>query len=67
MNQRLIHDTAFSTATMLLEVVGLCLPLEHQKAVFDEFYRVVKAGIEAHDLQQEQMENRLHPIRPSKN
>lgn len=67
MNQRLIHDVAFSTATVLLETVGLCLPANEQKDVFDEFYSAVKAGIEAYEVQRARMEERLHPLNPSVN
>ena len=61
MNERLIHDVAFSTARVCLEVVDLCLPPDHLRDVFDEYYEAIKAGIQAYDTQCERVQQRLAP------
>jgi hypothetical protein len=61
MPTRLIHDAAFSTARVCLEVVELCLPPEHLRDVFDEYYEAIKAGIEAYEAQRERTQQRLEP------
>lgn len=63
MFQRLVHDTAFTAATKLLEIVGLALPAEHQKDVFDEFYHVVRAAVEAYGIQDARERQRINPSR----
>jgi hypothetical protein len=60
-NQRLQHDVAFASATALLDVVGLALPPEHQKDIFDEFYSICKSGIDAYEMHRDGMQERLKP------
>ena len=61
-NLRLIHNVAFSTARVCVEVVDLCLPPEQLRQVFDEYYEAIKAGIEAYELHCERMQQqRLEP------
>jgi hypothetical protein len=61
-NQRLQHDTAFALATALLGIIQNCLRAEERRDAFNEFYQVCRAGIEAHDIQRQRMQTRLHPF-----
>ena len=51
------HDAAVAGATHAVGVVSRRLPPERLKEVFDEFYRVIDATIEAYDEQK-----RLHGV-----
>ncbi len=59
MNQRLIHDAAIGMAHVLPERMQGCLREEERRDAFDEFYEVCKAGIEAFNVQQERLIQRV--------
>jgi hypothetical protein len=61
-NQRLQHDTAFGLAAALLDIVRNCIREEERRDAFDAFYEACLAGIEAHDIQRQRMQLRLHPF-----
>lgn len=61
---RLQHDTAFATATSIIEVFEHLLREEEQADAFAEIYQRVKAGIECYDQMKSREETRL---KPSKN
>jgi hypothetical protein len=62
-NQRLQHDSAFALAIALLEIVQGCLREEERRDAFEAIYQACRAGIEAHDIQRQRMQTRLHPFR----
>ena len=59
MNQRLVHDIAYATALHLLRTVQGCLREEEHRDAFEEFYAIVKAGIEAYTIHDERRLERL--------
>jgi hypothetical protein len=63
MNRRLVNETAFLTARHLLHVVRDCLRPEEQRDAFQEFYDLVKAGIERYESQAD----RTQRLKPSRN
>jgi hypothetical protein len=62
-NQRLQHDTAFALAKVLLGIVQGCLREEERRDAFEAFYQACRDGIEAHDIQRQRIQTRLHPFR----
>jgi hypothetical protein len=62
-NQRLQHDSAFALARVLLGIVAGCIRAEERRDAFDAFFEACKAGIEAHDIQRQRMQLRLHPFK----
>jgi hypothetical protein len=63
LNDRLVHDVAWATATALADIVSPCLREEEKADAFAEFYRAVRAGLEAYEIQARRMEQRLRPGR----
>jgi hypothetical protein len=63
MCQRLIHDAAWAAARHLTEVVAPCLRGEEQADAFHELYRIVKAALEAYEIQASREAHRLKPSR----
>jgi len=63
MNQTLIHDVAHVIALHLLQVVEGCLRDEEKQRVFEAFYEVVKAGLDAYQVQSQRMLERLNKPR----
>jgi hypothetical protein len=61
MRDRLIHDTAWATATKLLESFGARIPEGERKTAFGELYTTIKAGIEAYAIFAEREHRRLRP------
>jgi hypothetical protein len=61
MNQRLANNKAFGTARDCLRVVARCLPPEHQKDAFDEFYAIVLMAIAEFACEQDRICQRLKP------
>jgi hypothetical protein len=59
-NQRLIHDIAYATALHLLQTVQGCLREEEHRDAFEEFYGIVKAGLEAFAIHDERRLERLY-------
>jgi len=62
-NQRLPHDTAMAMAQAILDVVASCVHPSMHRDAFDEFFAICKAGIEAFNIQQQRMQQRLRPGR----
>ena len=60
MNQRLIHDAAFTLATDLAAMLNI--RDEEVADAVHEFYPVCKAGIERYEEQANRMQQRLHPL-----
>ncbi len=63
MNDRLCHDTAVAMANALLDVIAPCLREEERLDALQEFYQVCRAGLEAHEI----LANRLDNHTPSRN
>jgi hypothetical protein len=59
-NQRLIHDVAYTTARHLLQAVENSLRDEEKRDAFEVFYRAVKAGLEMYEVQRDRMLERLY-------
>ncbi len=53
MNEHLIHDTSWSAAYSMVEVVAPCLREEEQAEAFHAFYRRVRAALEAYAIMSE--------------
>jgi hypothetical protein len=49
MDRELQHDTAVSISRSLVEIISPCLRPEEQMEALREFYRVVRAGLEAYE------------------
>lgn len=63
MNERLLHDCAFTTATSLMQTLaGLFMDQEQQDA-FDLLYENIKAGIECYEIMKQRESIRIHPSR----
>ena len=62
-NQRLIHDVAYATSRHILELIAGCISEEDHPDAFAAVYERVKAGIEAYEIQNNRMEQRLKPGR----
>ena len=62
-NQRLQHDAAVAIAKACLDVIAPSIHPELDKQVWQSFYEVAKAGIEAYEVQVDRMQHRLHPSR----
>jgi hypothetical protein len=62
-DHRLIHDTAWATATKLFESFGPRIPEEERNIAFGELYTRIKAGIEAYAVFAEREHRRLRPSR----
>jgi hypothetical protein len=63
MNQRLINEHTFKLSWELVGIIEPCLRQEERRDAFEEFYRVVKAGILAYEAEAERMLQRLKPGR----
>jgi hypothetical protein len=61
-NQRLQHDSAFALAVTLLGIVQNCIREEERRDAFDAFYEACRTGIEAHEIQRQRIQLRLHPF-----
>lgn len=65
MDEALQHDAAISMARSLVEIISPLLRQEERGEALREFYRVVRAGLEAYE---EQLKRRaLDAARPSPN
>jgi hypothetical protein len=62
MNPRLVHDTAVAIAQTCLDVVSSSVHPSCHKDVWDEFYTIAKAGIEAFCVYQDRINQRLRPL-----
>ena len=51
MKQRQVHDVSFAAATAMLEVVASALHPAVHRDFLEEAYRIVKAAIEAYEIQ----------------
>lgn len=63
-NQRIQHDAAIAIAKACLDVVTSCVHPSCHKDAWEEFYLIVKAGIETYEIQNQRM---LHRLRPCQN
>lgn len=61
MNHRLIHDAAFQMAGAILRTVKDCLYEQEHRLAFEEFYGLIKAGIEQYEAETDRVEKRLKP------
>ena len=61
-NERLIHDAAVAMAHALLDKVKSCLREEEWRLALQEFYQICRAGIEAYNIQQDRMRQRMKPL-----
>ncbi len=61
MNRRLINETAFTMTRALLGMIAHNFREEEHRDIFEEFFNVCKAGLEAHCLQDARMQHHLHP------
>jgi hypothetical protein len=57
--KRLIHDTAWATATYLLDAIRNCIHESDRKAVHKLFYDAITTGIEGLDLMQAREDHHL--------
>ena len=62
MSGRLTHDAAVAMAHALLDRVKPCLREEEWRLAFLEFYQICRAGIEAYNIQQDRMRQRMKPL-----
>lgn len=63
MNNRLVHDCAVATTTVLMEILENVLRPEDRLDAYSELYIAVKAGIESYETMRERMERRLNPTK----
>lgn len=63
MNQRLIHDAAFSMARRMLKEIHNFASEEDARIAFGRFYDACKEGVELYEVQRERMLQRLKPSR----
>jgi hypothetical protein len=62
MNRRLINETAFNMTRTLLGMIAHNLHEEEHRDIFEEFFGVCQAGLEAYCLQDKRMQHQLHPM-----
>ena len=62
MSGRLTHDAAVAMAHALLDRVKPCLREEEWRLALQEFYQICRAGIEAYNIQQDRMRQRIKPL-----
>jgi len=62
-NQRFQHDAAVAIAKACLNVIASCVHPSCHKDAWEEFYMIVKSGIESYEIQTHRMLHRLHPSR----
>lgn len=60
---RLRHDAAVAVAQANLNVVASQFPPSSHKDLWEQFYRIALAGLEALAIQEERMQQRLRPSR----
>jgi len=63
MNQRLIHNVAWSTSLTILSVFEDCIREGEHKDALDEIYIRVKAGLECFSMKSKRLEQQLNPRR----
>jgi hypothetical protein len=56
------HDMAWVVGGKLLEIIAPLLREEEKAEAFAEFYAIVKAGIEAYEIQKDRRCKRLNPF-----
>jgi hypothetical protein len=63
MCERLLHDTAWSCAYSLVEVIAPCLREDEQTDAFHEFYKRVRAAVETYLIMEAREARQLTPSR----
>jgi hypothetical protein len=62
MNRRLVNETAFNMTRALLGLIAHNFREEEHRDIFEEFFNVCRAGLEAYCLQDDRMQQNLRPM-----